>query len=83
MHAFEVFLGGKHTGSDAEFLQTMRHYMPAKHRDFLEVLTHQPSMREYVKQSKDTIKLHCMVLDPPPHTLVLHAGKACRPLDPA
>ena len=50
---FDVFLGGTHTGSDAEFLQTMRHYMPAKHRDFLEALTHQPSVREYVKQCKD------------------------------
>ena len=31
----------------------MRHYMPAKHRDFLEALTHQPSVREYIKQCKD------------------------------
>ena len=53
VHAFDVFLGGTHTGSDAEFLQTMRHYMPAKHRDFLEALTHQPSVREYIEQSKD------------------------------
>ena len=53
MHAFNVFLGGTHTGSDAEFLQTMRHYMPTKHRDFLEALTHQPSVREYVKHYKD------------------------------
>ena len=53
MHVFDVFLGGTHTGSDAEFLQTMRHYMPAKHRDFLEALTRQPSVREYIKHSKD------------------------------
>ena len=53
VHAFDVFLGGTHTGSDAEFLQTMRHYMPAKHRDFLEALTRQPSVREYIKQCKD------------------------------
>ena len=53
VHVFDVFLGGTHTGSDAEFLQTMRHYMPAKHRDFLEALTHQPSVREYIKQCKD------------------------------
>ena len=39
---FDVFLGVTYTGSDAEFLQTMRHYMPAKHRDFLEALTHHP-----------------------------------------
>ena len=53
VHVFDVFLGGTHTGSDAEFLQTMRHYMPAKHRDFLEALTRQPSVREYIKQCKD------------------------------
>ena len=48
-----MFLGGKHTGSDAEFLQAMRYYMPAKHRAFLEALTHQPPVREYIRQSKD------------------------------
>ena len=53
VHVFDVFLGGKHTGSDAEFLQDMRLYMPAKHRDFLEALSRQPSVREYIKQSKD------------------------------
>ena len=52
VHAFDVFLGGTHTGSDTEFLQTMRHYMPAKHKDFLEVLTGQPSVRKYIKQCK-------------------------------
>ena len=59
VHAFDVFLGGTHTGSDAEFLQTMRHYMPAKHRDFLEMLTHQPSVREYIKQCKDRDLIAC------------------------
>lgn len=53
VHAFDMFLGGKHTGSDAEFLQAMRYYMPTKHRAFLEALTHQASMREYIRQSKD------------------------------
>ena len=31
----------------------MRHYMPAKLKDFLEALTRQPSVREYVKHYKD------------------------------
>ena len=55
VHAFDMFLGGKHTahGGDAEFLQAMRYYMPTKHRAFLEALTHQASMREYIRQSKD------------------------------
>ena len=51
--AAQYMLSMSHTGSDAEFLQTMRHYMPAKHRDFLEALTRQPSVREYIKQCKD------------------------------
>ena len=59
VHAFDVFLGGTHTGSNAEFLQTMRHYMPAKHRDFLEALTWQLSVRQYIKQSKDRSLIAC------------------------
>ena len=53
IHAYDIFLGAKHTGSDLEFLQTMRHYMPHKHREFLDLLGHQPSVRHYVMQTGD------------------------------
>ena len=51
--SIDVFLGAKHTGPEQEFLQTMREYMPKKHRDFLETLEQLPSVREYVLQSNN------------------------------
>ena len=54
VHVFDIFLRAQHAGFDAEFLETMREYMPAKHRAFLEALSRQPSVREYVKRSGET-----------------------------
>lgn len=51
---FDIFLGARHTGGDAEFLAEMRGHMPSKHREFLEVLQSQPSIREYVRESGST-----------------------------
>ena len=51
IHAYDIFLGARHTGSDLEFLQTMRYYMPRRHREFLDLLSHQPSIRDYAVQS--------------------------------
>ena len=53
IHAYDIFLGAQHKGSDLEFLQTMRHYMPQRHREFLDMLSHQPSIREYAIKSRD------------------------------
>ena len=53
VHCFDIFLRAHHTGFDAEFLETMRKYMPARHSAFLDALTRQPSVRDYVKQSKE------------------------------
>ena len=53
IHAYDIFLGAQHQGSDLEFLQTMRHYMPRKHGEFLELLRQQPSIREYAMKSRD------------------------------
>ena len=51
--SFDVFLRAKHTGPEQEFLQTMREYMPKKHREFLETLEQLPSVREYVLHSNN------------------------------
>ena len=51
--SFDVFLGVEHTGSEQEFLHTMREYMPRKHKEFLETLEQLPSVRDYVLQSKN------------------------------
>lgn len=56
VQAFDVFLSvcGSHSGSEAEFLQEMRTYMPRKHSEFLKVLGKLPSVREYVRLSGDS-----------------------------
>ena len=51
IHTLDVFLGAKHTGTEDEFLETMRLYMPKHHRDFLSVLKRMPSVRDYCKDS--------------------------------
>ena len=51
VHSFDIFLGVEHTASDLEFVKKMRENMPKKHREFLDVLKQQPSVKEYVMQS--------------------------------
>ena len=51
IHAYDIFLGVRHTGSDLDFLQAMRHYMPSKHREFLEMLSQQPPVRDFAVHS--------------------------------
>lgn len=53
IHAIDVFLGVRHSGSEREFLQTMREHMPKNHRDFLAALEEMPSVRQYCKDSGD------------------------------
>lgn len=53
IHAYDIFLGIQHTGSDLEFLETMQHYMPRRHREFLDVLASQPSVHDYAARSQD------------------------------
>ena len=59
VQTFDVFLGAYHTGTDAEFLATMREYMPPKHRDFLTALAALPSLREYIKGCEQHELLQC------------------------
>ena len=65
IHAYDIFLGAQHTGDDLEFLQAMRHYMPSKHRQFLELLSRQPSVRDYAIHSgnQELIKSYNQAVD--------------------
>ena len=53
LRAFDCFLGIDHDGKELEFLEEMRKYMPEKHRKFLEYLSIQRSLRQYIVQSQD------------------------------
>ena len=53
IHALDLFLGASHSGSDNQFLETMRLYMPKPHRMFLERLKRMPSVREYCALSRN------------------------------
>ncbi len=53
IHAFDIFLGVKHSGSEEDFLVTMRTHMPQKHEQFLDRLAAMPPIREYCKNSRD------------------------------
>lgn len=57
--AFGVFLGVKHNGKEKEMLEDFKQYMPPKHREFLKVLSNQPSVREYVQTSGNSELLKC------------------------
>ena len=49
--SIDALLGTQHKGTDADFLKDMHSYMPSKHRQFLEFITQQPSLRKYIMQS--------------------------------
>ena len=56
--AIDLFLGSQHSGTDAQYLNAMLDYMPQKHREFLQHLSKQPSLRQYVMEchNSDVIK---------------------------
>lgn len=56
--AFNTFLCVQVSGESWEFLDLQRKHMPRPHRQFLEVLAEQPSVREFIQQSGDR-KLMC------------------------
>ena len=49
--ALDFYLGVQHSPANLEFLNAMIDYMPQKHRDFLQFIAKQPSLRQYVASS--------------------------------
>ncbi|KAK2498019.1 hypothetical protein MC885_007213 [Smutsia gigantea] len=46
-HAFDAFLGVRHSKGSAEFLNRMRDYMPPSHKAFIEEIHLAPSLRDH------------------------------------
>lgn len=55
----DYYLSVQHNGQNAEFLDAMFDYMPQKHRDFLNFVKTQPSLRSYVAESKNQQLIEC------------------------
>ena len=51
--AIDSFLGVQHGEDNTKFLKEMLDYMPMNHRRFLEYLSKQPSVRDYIANSND------------------------------
>src|SRR5205814_2463962 len=53
IQVYDEFLGVKHEGHGKEFLVTMREYMPGKHREYLEMVSNLPSLKDYVGSTEN------------------------------
>ena len=51
LQSIDALLGAEYSGTDAKFLEEVRSYMPSKHKQFLEYISQQPSLRNYVMES--------------------------------
>nr|XP_020731955.1 indoleamine 2,3-dioxygenase 2 isoform X3 [Odocoileus virginianus texanus] len=51
LHAFDEFLGVRHSKQSADFLHRMRDYMPPSHRAFIEEICVAPSVRAHILSS--------------------------------
>ncbi|XP_053434624.1 indoleamine 2,3-dioxygenase 2 isoform X3 [Nycticebus coucang] len=51
LHAFDEFLGVRHSKESANFLCGMRDYMPPSHKAFIEEIRRAPALREFVLSS--------------------------------
>ena len=47
----KAFLISQHSGTDAQYLNAMLDHMPQKHQEFLQYLSKQPSLCQYVMES--------------------------------
>lgn len=51
LHAFDEFLGIRHSKESADFLLRMRDYMPPSHKAFIEEIQSAPSLRNHILSS--------------------------------
>ncbi|XP_032185101.1 indoleamine 2,3-dioxygenase 2 isoform X1 [Mustela erminea] len=51
LHAFDEFLGVRHSKESADFLHRMREYMPPSHKAFIEEIHSSPSLRDHILSS--------------------------------
>eukprot|EP00074_Homo_sapiens_P048740 NP_919270.2 indoleamine 2,3-dioxygenase 2 [Homo sapiens] len=51
LHAFDEFLGIRHSKESGDFLYRMRDYMPPSHKAFIEDIHSAPSLRDYILSS--------------------------------
>ncbi|XP_019597696.2 indoleamine 2,3-dioxygenase 2 isoform X2 [Rhinolophus sinicus] len=51
LHAFDEFLGIRHSKESADFLLRMRDYMPPSHKAFIEEIQSAPSLRDHILSS--------------------------------
>uniref|UniRef100_A0A8D2JQU8 Indoleamine 2,3-dioxygenase 2 n=1 Tax=Sciurus vulgaris TaxID=55149 RepID=A0A8D2JQU8_SCIVU len=57
LHAFDEFLGIRHSKESADFLYRMRDYMPPSHKAFIEEIHSAPSLRDFILSSRHG---HCL-----------------------
>ncbi|RVE68421.1 hypothetical protein OJAV_G00091200 [Oryzias javanicus] len=50
LHCFDELLGIKHEESSSSFLNRMRDYMPPAHKQLIQDICHQPSLKSFVQQ---------------------------------
>ncbi|KAM9393060.1 indoleamine 2,3-dioxygenase 1 isoform 1-T1 [Pholidichthys leucotaenia] len=50
LHCFDELLGVKHEAKNGSFLTRMRDYMPPAHKQFIQDISMQPSLRSFVQQ---------------------------------
>lgn len=52
IQVFDSVFGTKHTDASLRYLKEQRHFMPEKHRTFVEIMNYTPSLRDYIIHSK-------------------------------
>jgi indoleamine 2,3-dioxygenase len=53
IQVYDEFFGIKHDGHSGDYLDLMKQYMPAKHREFLRIVSIKPSIKDYVEMSNN------------------------------